>query len=121
MEHIIDVKSSYKTMNLWLKIGGYMSHEIDYSAHETHKKWCGHWKYPDWLWKNILDGRLYAINRFPNSYHLKSLKESGFEIVYQLPFNKEKCNFINKKLSQTIHFLTEDLSISSCYIISRKN
>lgn len=120
MEHVVNVADAYEKSFHWLKNGGLMSHEIDYSAHETHKKWYGHWTYPGWLWKIINNGRLYAINRFPNSYHLKSLKRNGFKIIYELPFINSKAISINNKLFKEFEFEERDLQISSCYIISQK-
>lgn len=52
MEHVINVDESYKTMYKWLKHGGFVSYEIDYSAHETHEKWFGHWGYPPMVMEN---------------------------------------------------------------------
>ena len=43
LEHVIELEAAFKIMNLWLKKGGYISHEIDYKAHETHNIWNGHW------------------------------------------------------------------------------
>ena len=120
MEHVIDVYDSYKIMYSWLKYGGFMSHEIDYTAHETHDKWYGHWTYPNWLWKIILNGRSYAINRYPNSYHIKLLIDNGFKILFQIPYKNIKAKSIHKSMSKEIKFEDNDLTTSSCYIITQK-
>ena len=120
MEHVLDVNSAYQTMHKWLKKEGFMSHEIDYSAHETHKEWYGHWKYPMWIWKIIMKGRLYYINRYPNSFHIKSLINSGFKILKQLPDYNKKATQPHKSLQDKIQFTKEDMQTVSNYIITKK-
>lgn len=120
MEHVLDVKRSYQTMYKWLKKNGFMSHEIDYSAHETHNAWFGHWQYPSWLWEIIMRGRSYVINRYPNSYHINTLINNNFKLIKQLPdYNKESKQPC-KSLTNKIQFTKEDMKISSCYIIVQK-
>lgn len=71
MEHLLEIEPAYSTMHKWLRIGGMISHEIDYAAHETHSQWNGHWYYSDLMWKIIMSGRKYAINRLPHSVQRK--------------------------------------------------
>lgn len=120
MEHIVDIDSIYNNSYNWLRPSGYMSHQIDYSAHETDKLWYGHWKYPKWLWKIILNGRLYAINRYPNSYQIKSMLKSNFRIIFQLPYLNSKAKSIKKDIFSKYEFCNEDLNTASAYIISKK-
>jgi len=121
MEHVLDVNGSYQTMNKWLKKYGFMSHEIDYSAHETHKDWFGHWQYPNWLWKIIMKGRSYIINRYPNSYHINTFKNNNFKLIKQLPVYNKESKQPCKSLTNKIQFTKEDMKISSNYIIVQKN
>jgi len=84
MEHINDIEMSYKAMATWLKPGGYMSHQIDLSAHSLTKKWNGHRQYSDFIWKVIVGKKPYLINREPCSVHLNLLKENGFVELCQM-------------------------------------
>jgi len=120
MEHVEDVESTYRKGFGYLKEGGFMSHQIDYSSHETHSLWFGHWAYSKNIWKIINYGRLYSINRFPNSYHLRKLKDIGFKIIFQLPYLNDRASGIDKDLYLKNNFEDEDLQISSCFIISKK-
>lgn len=120
MEHIIDISTIYNNSYYWLRFGGYMSHEIDYSAHETHKKWFGHWTYPKWLWNIILEGRLYSINRYPHSFHIRTMLKSNFKIVFHLPFTNIKAKSIQKNIFYNYEFNDEDLKTSGGYIIAQK-
>lgn len=121
MEHIVDIDTMYKDIFFWLKPNGFMSHQIDYSAHETHNLWFGHWTYPQWVWKIILQGRLYHINRYPNSYHIKTMLKNHFEIVFQLPFKNIKAHSIREDILKNYNFSEDDLEISSGYIIAKKS
>jgi hypothetical protein len=81
LEHVVDLESTYRVLALWLKPGGMMSHQIDFTSHGTAEKWNGYRAYPEFLWKTILGRRPYLINRQPCSVHLDLLKKNGFEIV----------------------------------------
>jgi len=121
MEHIIDIDSIYKNCYLWLKKGGFMSHQIDYSSHGTHNLWFGHWTYPKWLWNIILEGRLYPVNRYPNSYHIRTMLKNNFKIAFQLPFKNTEANSISKDILNKYEFTKDDLQISGGFIIAKKD
>ncbi len=75
LEHIVDLDYVVgKMVDLLIK-DGIMSMVIDYTAHETHNIWNGHWAYPDYLWRIISRGRSYPLNRKPHSYYWTFLNE----------------------------------------------
>lgn len=120
MEHI-DIKylnGIYKTMNLWLKENGIISHLIDYSCHGTAKKWNGHWEYSENIWKVFRGRRPYLLNRMPHSYHLVQIKNADFDIIavekYVQPNSIKHCKIIYK-------LLEEDLTAKSSLIQAVKN
>ncbi len=84
LEHVNNLKNTYKAMYYWLKPNGYVSHEIDFRMHGLlmNKKWDIHWTYSDFVWKLVKGNRRYFINREPFSRHLKLLKEEGFKINF---------------------------------------
>jgi hypothetical protein len=84
LEHVADVGSVYSACARWLKPDGWMSHQIDFSSHGVTKAWNGHWQYPEWLWKVIVGGRPYLINRVFASDHLHVLEAAGFRLTAQL-------------------------------------
>jgi len=81
LEHIDDLPRTYRAMRLWLKPGGFISHDVDFRAHSTARFWNGHWKYSDFVWKLIRGRRSYLLNREPYSTHLRLLAENGFTAV----------------------------------------
>ncbi len=80
MEHVDDLSTAYGAMKLWLKPGGYVSHEIDFKSHGLAIGWNGHWAYRDATWKLICGRRPYLLNREPLSTHVGLLEKRGFEI-----------------------------------------
>jgi len=119
MEHILDLQNAYKIMYKWLKKGGFISHQIDYKAHETHKIWNGHWKYIDFLWKIIMHGRSYPINRYPHSFHISLIEDAGFNIKKVLKDERFDGYKINQ-FSKLRYFIEEDFITASAHIIAEK-
>lgn len=120
LEHVMQIEDAYKKMYKWLKPGGYISHIIDYRAHETHNRWYGHWLYNDYLWNIIMQGRKYPINRLPHSMHIKLIHKTGFEILCEKPFYVKDIapgSLLNNK---RITFTSADLKIASAHFIARK-
>lgn len=81
LEHVDDLRGTYQAMHLWLKPGGYISHQIDFKCHGLADHWNGHWAFSDITWRLMRGRRAYLLNRQPHSTHIKLLKEAGFEIV----------------------------------------
>jgi SAM-dependent methyltransferase len=81
LEHVVDLEGAYRALHRWLKPGGMMSHQIDFTSHRTAEKWNGYRAYSEFLWKIIVGRRPYLINRQPCSTHVDLLKSSGFEIL----------------------------------------
>lgn len=83
LEHIDDPTATYHSIHHLLRLGGAISHEIDFKCHRTARLWNGHWAYSDKLWRIVKGGRPYLINRYPYSKHLLLMKNAGFKIIYQ--------------------------------------
>lgn len=121
LEHIIPLEKSYKKIFDLLKPGGYCSHIIDYAAHEFSNNWYEHWYYSDFLWKILMDGRIYMINRMPHSFHIKCILNAGFIIekeIVDLNVATANINKINPAIRK--YFNTKDLAIQSAKIILKK-
>ncbi|MRR05888.1 MAG: methyltransferase domain-containing protein [Deltaproteobacteria bacterium] len=80
LEHVEELENAYTSMCLWLKPGGYISHEIDFKSHGTAHVWNGHWCYKDFMWRIIRGKRAYLLNREPLSSHIRQLQSSGFDL-----------------------------------------
>ncbi len=84
LEYSDDLAATYQTMRAWLAPGGTLSHQIDFSAHQTSRHWDGHWTYSDRVWKLMRGRRPYWLNREPCSVHVALLQQLGFEILCNL-------------------------------------
>lgn len=81
LEYVEPLLEMYQLMNLWLRPGGFVSHQIDFSCHGMAEDWNGHWSYSDRLWRLIRGNRVWFINRAPHSAHIQSLEQAGFLVV----------------------------------------
>ncbi len=81
LEYVEPLLEMYQLMNLWLRPGGFVSHQIDFSCHGLAEDWNGHWSYSDRLWRLIRGKRVWFINRAPHSTHIRSLEQAGFQVV----------------------------------------
>ena len=82
LEHVDDLDDAYRTMYRWLKPGGFMSHQIDFSCHNLAAQWNGNWGYAPWAWSVIRGKRAYLLNRQPHSIHVDLLQKSGFTVTW---------------------------------------
>jgi|WetSurMetagenome_2_1015567.scaffolds.fasta_scaffold209144_2 hypothetical protein len=120
MEHINDLEKAYKIMFDVLVPGGMISNEIDYSSHETHEKWNGHLNYGNILWKIIMHGRPYDINRMPHSVHIECLKKQNFMLIKELITFQEKTLLKIKNKNVKQYFKENDYNIQNALIQSIK-
>lgn len=120
LEHIDELQPTYKSMYLWLKPGGFMSHQIDFKSHGTSTEWNGHWTYSEFIWKLIRGKRPYLLNRAPYSVHTRLHEEEGFNIVFEKKV-KSETNITKEKLAHQFKSLSEDdFTTSGAYILSVK-
>jgi len=120
LEHIEDLSDAYSSMSRWLRPGGMISHQIDFSAHGLADEWNGHWAYSDLLWKLIRGKRQWLINRHPYSVHRKLIEQNGFEIIRVIK-EQDTSGFINSRLDrQFANISDEDLTTRTAYILAVK-
>ena len=98
LEHVDDLPLVYNLMYRWLKLGGFMSHTIDFDCHHTARDWNGHWTYSDYTWKLIRGRRPYFINRQPYPEHRKLMQSSRVSLVTERLYYRSS-NIGQEKLS----------------------
>ena len=81
LEHVDDLRNTYRAMYSWLKNTGFISHTIDFKCHGCADEWNGHWAYSDFMWKLLRGKRAFLLNREPHSTHITIMAEEGFDIV----------------------------------------
>lgn len=116
LEHVDYLRNTYKSMCLWLKSTGYISHQIDFKCHGTSDEWNGHWVYSDFMWKLIRGKRPYLLNREPHSTHIAIMKEEGYRVVCDKKI-KSKSSFTIDDLPSRFKFISDDdLTTSGTFI-----
>ncbi len=81
LEHVDNLEFTYQALYRWLKPGGFMSHQIDFTCHGVDSRWNGHWTYSDLAWRLVRGNRPWFLNRQPYSTHTTLLRRGGFTIV----------------------------------------
>jgi len=120
LEHVDDIEGLYESCAKWLKPGGLMSHDIDFSSHGITSAWDGYRAIPVWMWSIIRGKRPYMINRVPLSTHIHLLEKNGFEILLKEVKAERSC-LPREKLAKQFSDLTEDdRSASGVYILAKK-
>ena len=107
---------TYIAMHKWLKLGGLMSHEIDFKCHRISANWDYHWTYSDFIWKLIVGKRKYFLNRHPYSVHISSLQNSGFKIICDIKNNTESSIKRKNLAKRFIEMSDDDLITSEVFI-----
>jgi hypothetical protein len=121
LEHVNDLKDTYKAMRLWLKPEGFISHEIDFRCHGTSEVWNGHWTYSDFLWKLIKGNRPYLINREPHSTHIRILQEESFKLVCDKKTKSQSYVTRNNLARRFRDISDDDITTSDAFIQATKS
>ena len=116
MEHVDDLQFTYQTLYQWLKPGGYMSHEIDFSSHGRAQEWNGHWGYSDLEWRLIRGARPYLLNRKPLTAHIYQIQQAGFKLVLEKR-DRKALGIGRKDLAPRFADISDqDISTSSAFL-----
>jgi hypothetical protein len=120
LEHVADLPGTYLTLAQWLRPGGWMTHQIDFSSHGICEPWNGHRAYGDVLWKLIVGRRPFLINREPPSLHLDLMRENDFDIVASL-MDVSTTGLDRKHLAPRWRaYRDEDLRTRSAFVQARR-
>jgi SAM-dependent methyltransferase len=117
LQHVDDLEQTYKSMNKWLRKGGYMSHSIDLKSMGSADTWDGHWTYSDLEWKIVRGRKSYLINRESYSTHIKHFTDNRLNIICDIKSFSDSTilekNSIPKRFSK---MPKEDFKISGFFI-----
>jgi SAM-dependent methyltransferase len=120
LEHVVDIDRTIEACSSWLRPGGWISHQIDFSSHGLTDEWNGHWAISDFVWKLIIGRRQFLINREPVSRVEDAHSKNDFQVVFSKRRNKD--NSINRaRLAPQFRRLSaSDFSCAEILIQSRK-
>lgn len=121
MEHVRDLESSYAAMARWLAPKGHLSHQIDFRSHDTSPDLNGQWIYPEPVWRQLENEKVYRwINRQPCSTHLALVERNGLQPVATV--RVESSDGIRRKhvSSQWRHLSDSDLNCCGALILATR-
>jgi SAM-dependent methyltransferase len=120
LEHVDDLAAAYASMYSLLAPHGYMSHQIDFKAHGTAKRWNGHLGYSILTWR-LMRGRLpYLLNRRVYSEQIRAMTSAGFDLVEARPVHQSHGIARDELAHEFTNVTEEDLSISGALILARR-
>ncbi|HEV2430268.1 MAG TPA: methyltransferase domain-containing protein [Burkholderiales bacterium] len=118
LEHVDELPAAYRAMRVWLKPGGFVSHQIDFKSHGCDETWDGHWRYGDVAWRLLRGSRTWFINRAPYSEHLRLLRSSHFRVVAEQPVTREP-SFPRQALAPRFRAMPEsDRQTAGAYVLA---
>lgn len=119
MEHVVDIDATYSAIVRWLRPGGLMSHQIDFTSHGLSEQWNGYRAYPEVMWKAVLGKRPFLINRAPSSVHRAMIDRLGFDVTCYLQ-NYRSDGIERAKLAKSWRWLSDDdLNCAGAYVQAR--
>ena len=63
LEHVEDIETVHRSLAAGLRIGGLVSHVIDFKSHDMTANWDGHLQYGNLTWRLVKGRRPYLLNR----------------------------------------------------------
>jgi SAM-dependent methyltransferase len=120
LNHVEDLDGLYATCAAYVRPGGWMSHQVDFTCLNTAAEWNGHLAYGDLAWKVIAGKRPYFVGRQPLTAHLECLDAHGFDVV-QLIRGKRAGGIGRHQLAPRWRGISdEDLETQSAFIVTRR-
>lgn len=118
LQHVSDLEGTYRAIAGWLKLGGIMSHQIDFGCMGMAREWNWHWGCSDFLWKIIAGRRAYLINRQPCSAHLKLMEKHGFRTSCVLKYHRTDGIHRARLSAPWRHLDDDDLTCSGAFVVA---
>jgi hypothetical protein len=120
LQYLQDLDGAYALLHGWLKPGGAISHQIDFSSMGLTRKWNGYRSCPEAVWKRVVGDASYVINRAPHSVHLDLLARHGFDVLVDLTSHRGD-GLQRAELAPTWKHLDDfDLSCSGAFIQAQR-
>ena len=115
-----DQEGFYQWCSRWLKPGGWMSHQIDFSSLEVTNEWNGHLQYGEAVWRIIVGQRPFFVNRERLSRHLALMHKYGFEVKWVERFARGDGIERSRLAPRWRDMSDDDLTCATAFIVARK-
>lgn len=120
MNQVDDLASVYERCGRWVKPGGWMSHQIDFTSLGTADEWNGHRAYSELAWKIVAGKRPYFVNREPLATHLDLIRANGFAIANLIRGRMEGGITRDELAPRWRGISDEDLATQTGFIVARR-
>jgi SAM-dependent methyltransferase len=120
MFYVDDLDKCYAQLGQWLKPGGLLAAQIDFTCLYFDTAWYGHWCYPEWAWTALKGRRPYFLNRKAFSEHIAALESAGFEILNTVQTEGIPACPRSELAPNFRHLSDDDLKTRGAYLIARK-
>jgi SAM-dependent methyltransferase len=81
MQYVTDLDSYYQTMYKWLRPGGMITHQMQFTSEGITRDWNGFMAVSDFTWETLTHERLYVMSRQPCSWHITAMEKAGFKVA----------------------------------------
>jgi SAM-dependent methyltransferase len=115
-----DLEGAYREFARWLKPGGWMSHQIDFTSFGVTPEWNGHLKFSDLEWRLVAGHRPFFASRERWSAHVKLMDACGFELVHAYHGHRSDGLRRSQLAARWRSISDEDLSTWGAFFIARK-
>jgi SAM-dependent methyltransferase len=120
LQHLDDIRASFRIFHSWLRPGGVMSHQVDLTAGRLTREWNEPWTYTDPVWRIVRGRRPYLLNREPLSGYKRALDETGFELVHRASTRGENRIPRSSLAPRFADLSDEDLTTKDAYFLAVK-
>jgi hypothetical protein len=122
MDHLEDrddLTRNVKAMADWLRPGGVMSHQIDFSC-PGGTPWNHHWAYGDLPWRIVRGKRPYYVNRVPLTGYVRLFERAGCRVIGVEPVTR--AGLAPETVASRFRtFSKEDFQTSAALIVAVKD
>ena len=120
MNQVDDLDATYRHCARWVKPGGWMSHQIDFTSLDTTPEWNGHRRYGELAWKIIAGRRAYFVNREVLGGHIALMRRHGFEIVEVIRGARQGGLGRDQLAPRWRSCSDEDLATQTAFVLARR-
>jgi hypothetical protein len=120
MNQVDDLDGTYAACGEWVRPGGWMSHQVDFTSLGTEPEWNGHRAHSELAWKVIAGNRPYFVNREPLATHLALMERHGFGIVHVIR-GRSSGGLAREDLAPRWRGMSDDdLTTRNAFVIARR-
>ncbi len=116
LQYVSALENTYEAIKNLLKVGGIMSHSVDFSSHHLTKTWNGHWTFSEKEWELIKQKTPAPLNRASVTDHFKIIGKLNFKMTKIIKYPGPEGFVLKNFASPFKHLSTEACSTRAAFI-----